>query len=72
MTTLAEHFGGRLRVERHRLGISQDVLAKAAGLALDTVHRLENGKRSPTLVSIVALAGALGIDPAVLVKGLRP
>lgn len=69
--TLAEKFGRKLFMERRRLGVSQESLARFAGINRATVYLLENGKRSPTLVTIVALAHALGIDPAELVKGLR-
>lgn len=70
--SLAEHFGERLRFHRRRVGLSQEGLARSCALSLDTVHRIENGKRSPTLRTVVRLADTLGIDPAVLVKGLRP
>ncbi len=43
-----------------------------AGMHRTEVGRLENGKRAPGLVTIVKLARALGIDPAGLVRGLRP
>jgi transcriptional regulator with XRE-family HTH domain len=70
--SLAEHFGERVRFQRRRVGLSQERLARSAGVCLDTVHRIEKGNRSPTLRTVVRLADVLGIDPAVLVTGLRP
>jgi DNA-binding XRE family transcriptional regulator len=71
--TPAEQFGRKLFMARRRLGgVSQEALAHSAGLNRCTVYLLENGKRTPTLTTIVALAHALEIDPAKLVKGLRP
>lgn len=70
--TVAERFGRRLFVERRRLGITQQALADAAGLSLDCVHKLEKGARTARLDTVAKLADALGVDPAELVRGLRP
>lgn len=54
--------GAALRALRLGAGLSQEGLARRAGVALATVHRLEAGKhraaRTPTLE---ALADALGV-----------
>jgi transcriptional regulator with XRE-family HTH domain len=47
-------------------------LAAQAALHRTYVGHVERGETSPTLYNIVRLAAALGVDPADLVKGLRP
>jgi transcriptional regulator with XRE-family HTH domain len=70
--TLAEQFGRNLRKERTRLAISQDALAKAAGLTTDAVQKIELGKRRPRIDTVLKLAQALEIDPCEFFEGLRP
>lgn len=70
--TLAEQFGRRLFVERRRQGVSRERLAAAAGLHRATIYLIEHGERDARLTTIVKLADALGVDPAGLVRGLRP
>lgn len=67
-----EKFGRNLFMARRRLGVSQETLAKKAGLNRNTVYLLENDKRVPRLDTIWLLAGALGVKPSELVDGLRP
>jgi transcriptional regulator with XRE-family HTH domain len=69
---LADEFGAVLAALRRERGYSQDTLARMAGLSRTTPSLLETGKREPRLATIVALADALGIDPSMLVAGLRP
>ena len=53
----------KLRIERE---LSQDALAKKAGLERKTINRIENGHFSPALDTIVRLSVALGITPSAL------
>jgi len=53
----------RLRELRRRKFMSQEDLAKAAGLAASTVTKIELGKASPRYQTARALAKALGVDP---------
>ncbi len=69
--TGGDHFARNLFVARRRAGLSQAELARRAGLAIDTVHKLEHGKRSPGLGTIAALAYALEVKPGELIEGLR-
>ena len=50
-------------LQRHRkaLGISQEKLARLAGLSRSALTMIESGKRNPTLFVCHALAGALGV-----------
>jgi transcriptional regulator with XRE-family HTH domain len=68
----ANLFGRNLCLIRRRCGQSQEQLASRAGLGRDTIFKLEAGKRSPTLRTLLILADTLGVDPCELLKGLRP
>jgi transcriptional regulator with XRE-family HTH domain len=70
--TRSEQFARKLRETRQARGLSQERLARRAGLAIDTVHKIEHCKRSPRLDTILLLAGALEVEPAELLKEPRP
>jgi transcriptional regulator with XRE-family HTH domain len=65
-------FGGRVRAIRERAGYSQEGFAERTGLHRTYVGSVERGERNVSLRNIIRLAEALGVDPAQLVKGLRP
>ena len=44
--------------------ISQADLAEKAGVAAETINRLETGKRKPSFRTIRKLATALGVEPS--------
>lgn len=64
-------FGARLRAHRTAAGLSQMELAERAGMHFTFVSSVERGLRNPTLTTILSLAEGLGINPAVLLDGLR-
>lgn len=51
--------------------ISQEALASRAGIHRTQVGELLRGKQNPRLETVIKLAGALGIDPALLIEGIR-
>src|SRR4051812_41709202 len=53
--------GQRLRRLREERGLSLSALARAAGLGKATLSGLEHGTRNPTLETLYAVAGALGV-----------
>ncbi len=55
----------RLRAVRDK---SLRVIAGLAGMSTSILHRIERGQREPTLSEITALAGALEIHPAKLIR----
>jgi transcriptional regulator with XRE-family HTH domain len=61
-------FGERLRAFRERAGLSQNRLARRAGIDPAYVNRLERStvedSRSPTRRVVLALAAALSLGPA--------
>ncbi|MEU6170366.1 helix-turn-helix domain-containing protein [Streptantibioticus parmotrematis] len=60
--------GDRIAELRRRRGLTQEGLAEAAGLSVDVVRKLEQGRRKTArLTSINALARALDTEPSHLV-----
>ena len=59
-----ETMGARLRRERERRVMRQADLARAAGVRVETVSRLERDAHQPEVVTVRKLAEALGVDPA--------
>lgn len=62
--------GGRIKLERSRLGMSQDDLGSIAGVGYKTVGLYEAGKRSPD-AEFLARIGAHGIDVLYVITGRR-
>ncbi|MER7274340.1 XRE family transcriptional regulator [Dactylosporangium sp. NPDC000244] len=62
--------GERLRRMREARGLSLSALARAAGIGKATLSGLEHGTRNPTLETLYAVAGALGVPLTALV--LKP
>ena len=54
-------FGVVLREFRRRAGLSQEGLAETADLHRTEISLLERGLRTPSLETLVALAGALNV-----------
>ena len=63
-------FGERLRAERERAGISQTELATRAQIGRTTIANMEIGGQAATIYQMFVLAGALGIEPAILLPRL--
>jgi transcriptional regulator with XRE-family HTH domain len=66
---LARLVGERLRAARREHGLSVGALAAAARIGKGTLSEIENGTRNPTLGTLYALAGALGVPLAALLAG---
>jgi transcriptional regulator with XRE-family HTH domain len=66
---LARLVGERLRAARRERRLSLGALAEAAGIGKGSLSELENGIRNPTLSTLYALAGALGVPLAALLAG---
>ena len=64
---VARAFGIVLKTARSGAGLSQHQLAHAAHVANNLPGLLERGVLQPTLSTLIALAAALGISPAMLV-----
>jgi transcriptional regulator with XRE-family HTH domain len=60
---MGEHLGDRLKRLRRMAGLTQEELAERAKLSVDTVKKLEQGrKHSARLPTLHALAGGLGAE----------
>jgi transcriptional regulator with XRE-family HTH domain len=64
-------FGKRLRAWRKAKNFSQEKLALEAGLDYSYVNEIENGKINPGLITIMALAEALKVTPAVFLVSAK-
>lgn len=56
----------RLREIREQKGISQLELSFESGVSQNMITYIENGKRTPTLKTVLKLCNALKINPATL------
>jgi transcriptional regulator with XRE-family HTH domain len=59
--------GARIRALRTERGLSLSALAAAAGIGKGSLSELESGRRNPTLDTLYAVAGPLGVPLAMLV-----
>jgi transcriptional regulator with XRE-family HTH domain len=59
-------FGAVIRRLRTNLGLSQEAFGEVAGLHRTYVSMMERGIKTPTVVTLVDLAGALGMATAEL------
>jgi len=66
----AKELGDRVRAFRQEIGLSQEDLGDSAGLHRTYIGHLERGEVNPSLLNILKVSAALGIDASELVKGL--
>jgi transcriptional regulator with XRE-family HTH domain len=62
-------YGRRLRKARLKAHLSQEALAAAAGITLQTVQRVETGGKPPARRTTAALATSLGVTEEYLLHG---
>ncbi len=67
MDDLARLVGERVREARLARGLSVGALAAAAHVGKGSLSEIENGARNPTMSTLYALAGALGVPLATLI-----
>jgi transcriptional regulator with XRE-family HTH domain len=53
------NLGGKVRSRREQLSFSQKELARQAGVHPNVIGRLERGNYNPTVLKLLAIAGAL-------------
>lgn len=68
---VGRRFGENLRGARRLALLSQEELARRAGLHRTEIGLLEHGDRLPRLDTILKLAGGLGVQPGELLHGIR-
>ncbi|MDX1583294.1 MAG: helix-turn-helix domain-containing protein [Thermoanaerobaculia bacterium] len=66
---MEEHhtIGMMLRQARRRVGLSLEDVASKADLSISTLSRMETGRQSISVETLISLAQILGVDPAALV-----
>lgn len=69
--TPAERFGRNVFMARRRAGLSQETLARFAGLHRTEIPLLEHGRRDPRLKTILKVAYGLGVEPGELLAGVE-
>ena len=69
MDDLARLVGERLRAARRERKLSLGALAERAGVGKGSLSEIENGARNPTLSTLYAVAGALGVPLSSLLAG---
>jgi transcriptional regulator with XRE-family HTH domain len=57
-----------LQARRKRIGWSQETLAVEARVSSSCVRHLERGRSTPTLITLLKLSQAMGVDLAVLLR----
>lgn len=61
--------GKKIRQRRKEVGLSQDKLSKLAGVAYNTIVKIESGENpNPTIETLNKIAKALKVDIANLLK----
>lgn len=63
---MAENFGFRLNFIRKSQDLSEEDLARKAGIHAATIKRIERRGIRPNLSTVIKLADALGIQPSLL------
>ncbi|MGA5040035.1 helix-turn-helix domain-containing protein [Streptomyces capoamus] len=63
--------GRRVRAARVRAKLTQELLARKAGLTRGSITNIESGAQAPPPYRLVRLASALGVEPADLLPGLQ-
>jgi transcriptional regulator with XRE-family HTH domain len=66
---ILEKFGQRVRDERLKRGLSQEELAKKAGLHRTYIGMIERAEKNITLINIERIAKALGVSVDELLMG---
>jgi transcriptional regulator with XRE-family HTH domain len=61
--------GRAVKQQREALGFSLRMLAGRSGISSSMISEIERGTKSPTVVTLVRLAQALGVSAAALVEG---
>jgi transcriptional regulator with XRE-family HTH domain len=69
--TVSIEFGREIRRRREAQGLTLEQLADRAGLTPNYIGTIENGKRDPSLSTVIALSSGLRISPAELFGGIK-
>lgn len=62
----------RVRAHRKAAGLTQELVAEKCGLQVETISRVESGRTTPSLETLLAMADALECGVADFVDPKRP
>ena len=65
-----EAFGANVARARKKRGLTQEEVSHRSGIHVTEVSRIERGLRDPRVTTLVRLADALEVSPAVLLRGV--
>jgi transcriptional regulator with XRE-family HTH domain len=68
----ARVLGANLRAARKKAAMRQSEVAEACDITRKSLSEMENGYIAPRVSTLVCLGHVLAVDPAELLKGLRP
>jgi transcriptional regulator with XRE-family HTH domain len=71
-TEILRRIGARIRRERNRLGLSLEGLARKVGISKMTLHRIETGNTSPSVITLTEISFHLKQPIESLIKEGEP
>jgi transcriptional regulator with XRE-family HTH domain len=69
--TPTQKIGHNIRRIRRAEDLTQEVVAERAGIHRTLITGYEWGEREPKALTLLKLAGAIGVEPADLLAGVR-
>lgn len=66
-----EELGRIIEQRRRELRITQPILAELAGISLNSLGNIENGKANPTIETLEKISEVLGLEIKLEVKQVR-
>lgn len=62
--------GINIKAERLKKNLSQEQLAEMTNISIHTISLIETGKQNTSILNILEIASALGVDVNTLVEGI--
>lgn len=62
--------GINIKAERLKKNLSQEQLAEMTNISIPTISLIETGKQNTSILNILEIASALGVDVSTLVEGI--
>jgi len=63
-----KNLGINIKSERLRRNVSQERLAELTNISRNSVSLIETGKINPTILKVIDIANALGVDVNILLR----
>jgi transcriptional regulator with XRE-family HTH domain len=65
------NLANELKLQRAKRKWSQEQLAMISKVSINEIHKIENAKNVPRMITLIKLANALGIDEEIFLKYIR-